>query len=185
MFLNENILSIRKSLMLSHYYTRLIHIYVSSIYNKCMHHTMNGERVHRIYLQFENLPRSIFSMLIFIQQIYNFHGENFMHYNNMQNHQIVYCIIETYHVILRGLCTPPPPPPTQSRNTPTILFTHRTKFFFIKLCHKVLAEYCWVRLIIVYIFQGNLFTSMNNSDRNPPFFTKLNGVSQLFISNIK
>lgn len=60
-----------------------------------MHHTMNGERVHRIYLQFENLPRSIFSMLIFIQQIYNFHGENFMYYNDIQKHQLVYCI-ETY-----------------------------------------------------------------------------------------
>lgn len=144
--------------MLSHFYTRLIHIYVSSIYNKCMHHTMNGERVHRIYLQFENLPRSIFSMLIFIQQIYNFHGENFMYYNDIQKHQLVYCI-ETYHVILTGLC--------------------------IRFCHKVLAEYCWVRLIIVYIFQGNLFTSVNNSDRNPPFLTKFNGVSQLFISNIK
>ena len=82
-----------------------------------MHHTMNGERVHRIYLQFENLPRSIFSMLIFIQQIYNFHGENFMYYNDIQKHQLVYCI-ETYHVILRGLCTlppPPPPPPTQNK----------------------------------------------------------------------
>lgn len=83
-----------------------------------MYFTMNEERVHRIYLQFENLPRSIFSMLIFIQHTYNFHGVNFTYYSNMQQHQLVYCI-ETYHVILKGLCPRPP-----SKNTPVIFFTY-------------------------------------------------------------